>query len=286
MHEIAFTKMHGSGNHFVLLDNRSLRVPVPDMARWAEAICAQGFGVGADGLIFLDAAPAGSDADYMWHFYNADGSRAEMCGNGSRCAARLAMELGLAGPEHVLLTDAGPIRALVDPDSDQVKVQLTKPRDLALDVALTLEGQRLTVHFVNTGVPHTVVECGDVAGVDVKQLGRALRFHERFAPAGTNVNFISVTDRNALSLRTYERGVEDETYACGTGAAASALVAHALGLAGTAAAVTTSGGEVLRIFLENGTVHLQGPAVTVYSGRLRAASVGLDLPAGAAGTDA
>ena len=125
MHDIAFTKMHGSGNHFVLLDNRSLRAPRADMAEWARRICAPGFGVGADGLIFLDLAPAGSGADTMWHFYNADGSRAEMCGNGSRCAARLAMELGMAGPRHVLLTDAGPIHAAVDPDSDQVKVQLT-----------------------------------------------------------------------------------------------------------------------------------------------------------------
>jgi diaminopimelate epimerase len=278
MPEIAFTKMHGSGNHFVLLDNRSLRVPVPAMADWARAICAPGFGVGADGLIFLEMAPAGSGADTMWHFFNADGSRAEMCGNGSRCAARLAVEMGMAGPEHVLLTDAGPIHAVVDMASAQVKVQLTAPRDLTLDIPLTVDGGRLTAHFVNTGVPHTVVECGDADTVDVKALGRALRFHERFAPAGTNVNFISVTDRDALKLRTYERGVEDETYACGTGAAASALVAHALGLAGTTVALTTSGGEVLRIFLENGTVHLQGPAVFVYTGRLRTESVGLKLP--------
>ena len=145
-----------------------------------------------------------------------------------------------------------------------------------------VEGERLTVHFVNTGVPHAVVECGDVASVDVKKLGRTLRFHPHFAPAGTNVNFISVADRDALHLRTYERGVEDETYACGTGAAASALVANALGLTGKEVALTTSGGEVLRIFLESGTVHLQGPAVTVYEGRLRPASVGLVLPPDAA----
>lgn len=286
MRHVAFTKMHGSGNHFVLLDNRSLGVPEADMARWARKVCAPGFGVGADGLIFLEAAPAGSGAHTRWHFFNADGSRAEMCGNGSRCAGRLAVELGLAGPEHVLLTDAGPIRVAVDPDSDQVKVQLTPPRDLALDIPLPLDGERLTAHFVNTGVPHAVVECGDAAGVDVKKLGRTLRFHPHFAPAGTNVNFIQATERDALVLRTYERGVEDETYACGTGAAAAALVAHALGLVGTAVAVTTSGGEVLRIFLENDAVHLQGPAVTVYTGRLRAASVGIELPPAATGTEA
>ncbi len=281
MAEIAFFKMHGSGNHFVLLDNRSLRVPAPDMAGWARAVCAPGFGVGADGLIFLDMAPAGSGADTLWHFFNADGSRAEMCGNGSRCAARLAVELGMAGPEHVLLTDAGPIRAAVDLASDQVKVQLTPPRDLALDIPLLVDGERLTAHFVNTGVPHAVVECGDAATVDVQKLGRALRFHEHFAPAGTNVNFISGAARDHLTLRTYERGVEDETYACGTGAAAAALVANALGLAGSTVDLTTSGGEALRIFLENGTVHLQGPAVFVYSGRLRAAAVGLTMPAAA-----
>jgi diaminopimelate epimerase len=285
MRHIAFTKMHGSGNHFVLLDNRSLRVPEADMSHWARKVCAPGFGVGADGLIFLEAAPASSGAHTRWRFFNADGSRAEMCGNGSRCAGRLAVQLGLAGPEHVLLTDAGPIRVAVDPDSDQVKVQLTPPRDLALDIPLQVDGERLTAHFVNTGVPHAVVECGEVARVDVQKLGRSLRFHPHFAPAGTNVNFIQATQRDALLLRTYERGVEDETYACGTGAAASALVAHSLGLVGTTVAVATSGGEVLRIFLENGTVFLQGPAVTVYTGRLLAASVGLALPGDAAGAD-
>lgn len=282
MHEIAFTKMHGSGNHFVLLDNRGLSVPVADMAQWARKICAPGFGVGADGLIFLDAAPAGVGADYVWHFYNADGSRAEMCGNGSRCAARLAVDLGLAGPEHVLGADAGPIRAAVDQSSNLVKVQLTAPRDLTLDLALRVDKATLACHFVNTGVPHTVVVGSDVRAVDVKKLGRALRFHERFAPAGTNVNFIQVAGRDRLLLRTYERGVEDETFACGTGAAAAAVVANALDMVGRSVEVTTSGGEILHIFLENGTVHLQGPAVTVYTGRLAPSSVGLGWPADAA----
>lgn len=271
---VPFFKMHGSGNHFVLLDNRSLAVPEADMAAWARAVCRQGFGVGADGLIFLEQSPD-SGVDYRWHFYNADGSRAEMCGNGSRCAARLAYELGLAGAEHVFGTDAGPIKAVVDPSSRLVKVQLTEPRDLVLDLELEVEGRPWTMHFVNTGVPHAVVVCTDVAAVDVAHVGRAVRVHPHFAPAGTNVNFIQVVDRGHLRLRTFERGVEAETFACGTGAAASVVTAHALDLCGPEVEVTTTGSEVLQITIERDTVFLRGEATLAFEGRMYPDSLGI-----------
>ncbi|WP_461209502.1 diaminopimelate epimerase [Desulfocurvus sp. DL9XJH121] len=276
---VPFVKMHGSGNDFVLIDNRALTLPQSEMARWAQAICRRAFGVGADGLVFLQDAPAGSEADYVWHFYNADGSRAEMCGNGSRCAARRAVELGLAGPAHVLGTDAGPIRAQVRAEGTAVKVQLTPPHGLKLGAELDVDGRTYTVHFVNTGVPHAVVQVDDVAAVDVQALGSALRYHQHFAPAGTNVNFIQVTSPESLLLRTYERGVEGETFACGTGAAASALVARELGLTGNAVKLTTSGGEILQIHLEDGTVFLEGPAVKTFQGEMILESLGLELPA-------
>jgi len=231
--------------------------------------------VGADGLIFFDSPPEGSGLDYVWHFYNADGSRAEMCGNGSRCAAKLAFELGFAKQNQIFGTDAGQMEALVLPDSDRVKVRLSKPKDMRLD--LTLSGDNLPerVHFVNTGVPHAVVLSRDALAVDVKTLGSALRNHEHFAPQGANVNFVQVRDRDHIFLRTYERGVEDETYACGTGAAAAALITGALGLTGHKVEAVTSGGEVLQIFIEDGTVFLQGKAVLVYSGEIYMESLGL-----------
>jgi diaminopimelate epimerase len=275
---VPFFKMHGSGNDFVLLDNRSLGLPREAMAQWARRICRTAFGVGADGLILLNRAPAGAPADYVWDFYNADGSRAAMCGNGSRCAARLAYELGMAGREHVLGTDAGPIRARVNPQAGTVRVQLTPPHGLTLDTALDVDGRQCTVHFVDTGVPHAVLFPEGLAALDVRALGRALRTHPHFAPAGTNVNFARVDAPDAMTLRTYERGVENETYACGTGAAATVLVANALGLVGEEVRVTTSGGEVLQIGLENGTVFLEGPAVTTYRGEMFLDSLGLTLP--------
>jgi diaminopimelate epimerase len=272
---IPFHKMHGSGNDFVLVDNREANLSAEEIQRWAMPVCRRKFGIGADGLIFLEPSPPGSETDYFWRFYNSDGSAAEMCGNGARCAARLAYEIGLAAEEHVLGTDAGPIRAKVLPDTGQVEVQMTDPADLELDVALDVNGSPLQLHFVNTGVPHVVVIGNDVASADVPGLGRDIRRHERFAPAGTNVNFIRIEDRDRILLRTYERGVEDETYACGTGAAAAVYVTSALGLTGPEARVTTSGGEVLHISIQEGTVFLRGDTVKVSTGLMFPTALGL-----------
>lgn len=281
-------KMQGSGNDFVVLDNRAVQLGPDEMPAWARAVCRTAFGVGADGLILLDATPPGEDADYVWHFYNADGSRAEMCGNGARCAARLAYELGLAERRHVLGTDAGPIRAEVLPEQDLVKVQLTPYHDLLLGLDLTLEptfpdvsGQLESTpsweaHFVNTGVPHLVVFTPEVASLDVHFLGRRFREHPRFAPGGTNVNFVQVQDRESLLLRTFERGVEGETYACGTGAAAAALIAHALDRTGPEVSIRTSGGELLGVTVEHDVLFLTGKAVLVFTANLNLQSLGLN----------
>lgn len=267
--QTAFHKLHGCGNDFVFIDNRELKLPVALMPDWARIVCRRALAVGADGLVFLESPPPDSEADYIWHFYNADGSRAEMCGNASRCSALLAVELGLAGSRHVIGTDAGFIRALADVSGSSAKVELTRPCDPKFDLALDIEQVQLTLHFVNTGVPHAVVFVNDISKANVRAMGAALRNHRYFAPAGTNVNFVSVTDRNRLTVRTYERGVEDETLACGTGAAASAFIAHALDLVETRVEVQTSGGELLGVSIENGSVFLSGKVVYAFSGRLR-----------------
>jgi diaminopimelate epimerase len=271
---VAFHKMQGCGNDFVIIDNRELKVPVGGMPEWAKLVCRKCFGVGADGLIFLEASTEKTQADFFWHFYNADGSRAEMCGNGARCASKLGNLLGFAPKKHVLGTDAGKVVSEVL-DNGQVRVRLTPAKDLQAGKELDVDGEKLTVHFVNTGVPHAVVFVDDVSLMDVKRLGKAIRFHQAFAPKGTNANFVTVKDTGHLLLRTYERGVEDETYACGTGACASAVIANALGLTGQDVDVTTTGGEVLGVDLEGGNVTLRGAAEICFSGVMYPKALGL-----------
>ena len=272
-------KMQGSGNDFLLLINDEIGLAPEDMPLYAQKLCRRSFGPGADGLIILETANGPQETDYRWHFFNADGSRAEMCGNGSRCAARLAYELGLAPREHLLGTDVGPVKAEVLPESEEVKVQLTSPSDLNLGTVLDLEnGYSLTLHSVNTGVPHAVVFAVSAQDVDLKQTGPAIRFHPHFAPAGANVNIVEVRDAESLTVRTYERGVEDETYACGTGAAASAYIAHRLGYCGPRVEVVTSGGERMRISLEGEDVFLQGEAWIIYEARVNAPALSLPVP--------
>lgn len=278
---VPFFKMQGCGNDFVVIDNRELGLPEAEMKDWVTKICARAFGVYADGLFFIDNAPEGSGVDYRWHFFNSDGSRAEMCGNASRCMGRLAYELGAAPREHTFGTDAGPIKAEVILEGEkagEVKIQLTPAQGMTLNTELEVDGQTLTVHHVDTGVPHAVVFLDDVNAIDIQRLGAAIRYHDHFAPAGCNANFAQVLDKDTMLLRTYERGVEDETYACGTGAAATQLVAHELGLTNAEAALTTSGGEVLTIALENGNTFLQGAATLVFKGELYPESMGLKLP--------
>lgn len=265
--EITFYKLQGSGNDFVILINDELKVPTKEMPLWARRICPRAFSVGADGLIFLERTNL-TGLDYVWHFFNADGSKAEMCGNGSRCAAKLAYLTGLAPRQHTFGTDAGPIRAEVKENGNLVKVQLTPYKDLELNISLPLKDQKITVHFVNTGVPHTIFFSEHLEQEDLSTLGPAIRWHKSFAPHGTNVNVVQLAGADLLLLRTYERGVEDETFACGTGAVAAALIANKLGLVNEKVKVITSGKEKLTVFLEETQIFLQGQAVLIYQGHL------------------
>ncbi len=276
---VPFYKLQGCGNDFVAIDNRVLRLPQELMAEWARKVCPRAFGVGADGIFFLELPPKErTGVDFLWHFYNADGSRAEMCGNATRCAGRLAHALGLAGETSVMGADAGDIAIAVLPDIDQVKVQLTEPKGLVLGTVLNVLDHATEVHFVNTGVPHAVIFSDNVREVDVAAIGRAVRYHEHFAPAGTNVNFVQVVDSGRTLVRTYERGVEGETYACGTGVSAVQVVCAALGKTGERVENTTSGGEVLTTSLEGGRVYLQGAAELTFTGELNVPALGLPLP--------
>jgi diaminopimelate epimerase len=196
--------------------------------------------------------------------FNADGSEAQMCGNGARCAA-----LYIGKKEGKINTLAGLIKTQVS--SRQVSVQLTSPKDIKLDIPLNVNGRLIKVNFVNTGVPHVVIFVQGIESIDVKGIGKSIRYHAKFAPAGTNVNFVEVKNKNLIQIRTYERGVEDETLACGTGSAASAVIFALKQAIEKSVQVKTQSGETLKVnFKKNNNkfqdLWLAGSAKIVYKG--------------------
>lgn len=267
---IPFWKMSGAGNDFIVIDHRKPLIPKERMAEFARLVCRRKFSVGADGLFLIEPSQR---ADFKWRFFNADGSEAEMCGNGARCVARFAYMHGIAPARMRFETLAGIIEATVA--DVQATVKMTSPHSFRFDRQVEAAGQMFMVHSVDTGVPHAVIFVDDIEAVDVLGLGRALRFHPVFAPAGTNVNFVGRT-AEGFRIRTYERGVEDETMACGTGVTAGALIAAAKGLADSPVAMVTSGGVALTVQFsrEKGAevdqVLLKGPAHLIYKGELTA----------------
>jgi diaminopimelate epimerase len=227
--------------------------------------------VGADGLILVEDLED-EDIDFAWRFYNADGSLAEMCGNGARCVARFALLEGIAGPRMRFQTLAGVISAEVL--DDEVRIGMTDPGDLQLDLTIELADGAMTLSTVNTGVPHAIVMVEDVEIIDVVALGRQIRYHEAFAPAGTNVNFLSPKPNGGFSIRTYERGVEDETLACGTGNVAAAIVAaEKLGAVSPITLTTRSGIDLTISFQKEGPAYtrtfLKGDARIIYRGSMQ-----------------
>jgi diaminopimelate epimerase len=243
--KIPFMKMSGSGNDFILIDHRRPVFSRDQMQELAQKVCRRRISVGADGLIFIEPSER---ADFKWQFFKADGSEAEMCGNGGRCAARFAYLKGITGPSLTFETVAGILSAEVE--GMRVKLELTNPHSLKLDEPLAVEGKSLTVSSLNTGVPHAVLFVEDVEGWNVVRTGRIIRNHPHFAPSGTNVNFVRVEKGSHLIVRTYERGVEDETLACGTGVVASSLISAFKEFVTSPVSVKTQGGEVLKVYFE------------------------------------
>lgn len=263
---IVFSKYSGSGNDFIIIDNRNGQAKDCLNAGFVKKICERGLSVGADGVFFIEQS---DHADFKWDFFNADGSSAAMCGNGSRCAARYAYLNGIAPKNMSFETGAGIIEATVR-DDGEVKVLLTKPHPIERNISLSAAGKDVVLSFINTGVPHAVVFFDDVSKADVQNMGRELRYHGYFAPKGTNVNFVEVTGYNDLKVRTYERGVEGETLACGTGSVASVLVSIDKKLVESPVRVLTSGGKTLTVYLEGDKVYLQGEARHIFTGELNA----------------
>ncbi len=264
-----FWKMHGAGNDFILIDDRA--VTFPATTALVSRLCARHTGIGSDGLLLIQPS---TSADFRMRFFNPDGGEADMCGNAARCVARLARELGVAGRSMRIETRAGVLSATVN--GADVTLTMTPPAGWRLDRALTTpDGRSVAYDFVNTGVPHAVIRTSDVAALPVRGLGAAVRYHADFAPAGTNADFVEVTGERALSVRTYERGVEDETLACGTGIVAAAVVALRHGWVKAPVEVRAASGDRLTVDGVPGDgavthVTLTGPAAHVYRGEVAA----------------
>jgi len=276
MDDIEFYKMSGAGNDFILIDNRKSVFTLPDESFAASQLCRRAISIGADGLILIEK-PDDADLDFKWRFFNSDGSGADMCGNAARCAARLSFLLGISKRSISFSTGAGIVHAKII-ESGNVRVKLTDPVDIRIGGSISLDtynkGVETKFDFINTGVPHVVVDVGDenaLSKLDIKNVGSEIRYHSDFQPAGTNVNFVSYATDGSLKTRTYERGVEGETLACGTGAVASAVLSHIKGKASSPVTIVPTSEIPLTVHFkaegeEISEVALEGDARLIYKG--------------------
>ncbi len=246
---IQFVKMSGTGNDFVMIDNRKTKFTDTDKRKIVSLVCPRRTSVGADGTIFLEEATL-PEHDFRMRYYNADGGEAEMCGNGSRCVAVFARRIGAAGLEQRIQTMAGTVDATVLDEGASARVRLSQPSSMDMHAGLTVEGHPVDIYSVNTGVPHAVEFVEDVSNIDVVRRGADLRRHPAFLPQGTNANFAQVMGPGELRVRTYERGVEDETLACGTGATACAIAAALVHGCRSPVRVHIASGDTLTIHFE------------------------------------
>jgi len=266
--------MTGAGNDFIFIDNRNGAVDADRCSDLVRSVCRRKLSVGADGMVLIEDDP---EVDFKWRFFNSDASEAEMCGNAARCAVRFAFLTGIIRKtEMSFRTLAGIIQGEIL--GDTVKVRMTLPHGMDLGLRLEADGDRFDFNFIDTGVPHAVHFVdneNELRSVDIAKLGRKFRFHPHFQPSGANINFACIHDPRHMSVRTYERGVEGETLACGTGVLGSVLIAAAQDRVTSPVAVKTRGGESLTIHfrrLDGGKnfeeVSLEGEARVVYEADL------------------
>ena len=264
--KVVFWKMSGSGNDFIIINNLENDINDKligvDIDNIISKVCSRRVSIGADGLVLIEKS---DKHDFKWTFYNADGSKPEMCGNASRCTARFAYLNGISGINGTFETLAGNITYKIMGDK-LVKVQMTNPFDMKLDCALPLDDLKMNISSVNTGVPHAVQEVSSVEDYDVEYFGKLVRDHAMFQPEGTNVNFFSKRDQNTLRMRTFERGVEGETLACGTGAVATAIIATTKNIVYYPVYILTSSKEILKVDKENNKYFLEGDVRIIYKG--------------------
>jgi diaminopimelate epimerase len=274
MPRIHFYKMTGTGNDFILIDNRKRIIDSDNCQDFIRRICRHKLSVGADGVILIEND---SEVDFRWRFFNSDGSEPEMCGNGSRCAARFAYLTGIVdNPRMAFRTKAGIIKAeLWD---TKVKVQMPVPHSLKKDIEIDVDGLSFSLDFINSGVPHAICFMKDekeLEEADVQHWGHALRFHQCFQPEGANIDFVWIRNDRQIMVRTYERGVEGETLACGTGCIASVLLSAIRNQMASPVEVLVRSGELLTIYFQSAPdqqipqdVYLEGEARIAYEADL------------------
>ncbi|TSA56265.1 diaminopimelate epimerase [bacterium] len=264
MKKINFTKMAATGNDFIVIDNRFS----PSGCRLlAKKLCDRKLGIGADGLLVLEKSVK---ADFKMRIFNPDGSEPDMCGNGSRCIALYAKNRKIAPASMPIETKAGLLYAVAG--KNKVKINMTEPKDIKLSINLKAGAKTYRLHHINTGVPHTVFFTNEVDKIDLNAFGKSIRYHSMFAPEGTNVNIVRIENASSVSIRTYERGVEAETLACGTGSVACAIIFSLVKNIKSPVKVFAKGGE-LRIYFERKdnkfyNVFLEGEAREVFSGEI------------------
>ena len=286
MEKIEFYKVQASGNDFILID--VIRYPLGnkkiDYRKFADKFCRRKLGVGADGILAIEPS---EKSLFKMRIFNPDGSEAEMCGNGARCAALWAnlIEPRVGGQNVMFDTKAGLIRANVKDEKlknrgyGNVRIKIVDPFGLKLDEPINILGRKILVNFINTGVPHAVIFVEKTDGIDVETIGRAVRYHNKFKPAGANINFVEFLNDSSIKIRTYERGVEDETLACGTGSMASAIISQfklkpEAGSKRNLIKVKVKSGEMLKVSFTRerdkiSDVWLEGKAHLVYKGEMR-----------------
>ncbi len=269
---VQITKMHGNGNDFVLVDEfKGTIIPEEKKPAFVRSVCHRKFGVGADGVLFVQKSRI---ADAKFRYFNSDGSEAEMCGNGIRCFSRYIVEEGYAPEKLKVETLAGVLELEVYPGW-WVRVDMGRPKFRKEEIPalrdvwgyeIEFNGKKYRLYAANTGVPHAVIFVEDL-DFDILPLAKKVRYLDIF-PEGTNVNFAKVESRERIEVRTYERGVEDETLSCGTGSVAVAAIANRLGIADSKVEVITKGG-VLKIEITENSAYMTGKASRVFDGVLR-----------------
>lgn len=273
--KISFAKMSGAGNDFIVIDNRSGIITEP--SKFTIAVCNRRLGIGADGILLIETS---SKSDFAMKYYNADGSNAGMCGNGGRCLAKYAFDYGIVTNNNFKFEAFGHIYEASRITPTVYELKMKDPVNFKPNQEIALGSKIIKGNYLNTGTDHSVIFLEDNPGIgelnaaDIFNLGRSIRYHKIYEPIGTNVNFVSKIGTNSIKIRTYERGVEDETLACGTGSVASALLSSIKFGMNSPVNVYVLSGAVLNIsFEKNGTssfnqVKLKGPAETVFNGTI------------------
>ena len=266
MYKLNFIKMVGAGNDFIILDSgvKGGGLRVKDFSKLARQLCDRKTGIGADGVLVLEKSKM---ADFRMRIFNADGSEAEMCGNGLRCAV-----LFTGKKKTNVETKAGIYEGEITA-KNRVKIRMENPKDLKQDFLIKVNLRDLKVNYINTGVPHVVIFVEGLDKINVSEIGRAVRYHGEFSPKGANVNFVEIVDDNNIRIRTYERGVEGETLACGTGSVAAAIISRVQGKGLRVKVNVHTQGGVLKIeFTKSGNkvknVCLDGEAKIVFTGEV------------------